>query len=176
MLQSLLLTGLGGLIAITGTVIGQRLQAREAKNMRIEDRTREDRYRLHKERLDAYVRFHVQFGLARRPMLAYSEAADAPEALEQVSEARIAAWQAFVFVRLIGSPKAVAAARAVMWEITAVAWDEKKFEKDRWSDLVLAFRTAARRDVVGEDEALLPELDGETELQRRRREGSLPPA
>lgn len=167
MLQSLLLTGIGGLLAIMGTFVGQHMQARVTQRIRDEDRAREDRYRLHAERLQAYVAFHTKFGEARRVLVRHSKSDNDSTAQVKAMEARNAAWHSFVTVRLIGSPDAVASARALMWEITAIAWEGKKFDPDEWSNLVVKFRTAARRDLVGADEALLPEVDGQSEWQRR---------
>ncbi|MEU8306864.1 hypothetical protein AB0C84_25235 [Actinomadura sp. NPDC048955] len=65
MLQSLALTGLGGLLAIVGTLLGHRWQAVEARHSRLENYQREDRYRLHQERRAAYADFHLAVGHAR---------------------------------------------------------------------------------------------------------------
>src|SRR5262245_54961043 len=57
---------LGGLIGVLGTLLGAYLQYNEAGKARREQYRREDKYRLLNERIDAYEKFYVSMGNARR--------------------------------------------------------------------------------------------------------------
>jgi hypothetical protein len=107
MLEALLLAGLGGFLAIAGTVTGQHLQARHNRRIRVEEYAREDRYRLFRDRLEAYREYHVAVGNARRVMGLYSRSRDDTGLLETLKEARSEAWRAYTLVWLIGEENVV---------------------------------------------------------------------
>jgi hypothetical protein len=170
MLASLLLTCVGGLIAITGSIVGQRMQARTERRSRAAQHDREDRFRLHKERTKLYSRFYLDMKTLRRAVMRQEEPSTRGTD-EAINAAQDTAWWTFAKIRLMGSPDVVVAARSLMLYITAAISGEGEFELEHWSALVVAYRTAARGDLIGSDQVALPELNGEAEWSRAKDEG-----
>src|SRR5687768_16338065 len=66
--ESIVIAAFGGVVALGSAWFGARWQAREAQRARREAYEREDRYRLHTIRVDAYKSFSLTAGAARRDM------------------------------------------------------------------------------------------------------------
>jgi hypothetical protein len=148
MLEALLLAGLGGALAIAGTVTGQYMQAHNAQRVRAEGYAREDRYRLYRDRLEAYREYHVSLGAARVVMALYSRSQDDAQLLNTLKEERNKAWRAYSLVWLIGEEKVVKAATVLLKMVDDVTWHGAKFQPDPWSDGIRASVEAARSDLL----------------------------
>jgi len=148
MLEALLLAGLGGVLAIAGTVAGQFMQARNAQHVRAEEFTREDRYRLHRDRLEAYREYHVALGGVRPVMALYSRSKDDTELHNTLKEERNKAWRAYTLVWLIGEEKVVDAASGLLKLVDDVTWHGAGFQPDLWGAGIRAYVEAARSDLL----------------------------
>lgn len=151
MLQSLLLVGLGGVLAIAGTATGQYLQSRHTRRLRIDEYAREDRYRLFRDRLEAYREYHVAVGNARRVMGLHNRSVDDADLHEMLKEARAEAWRAYTLVWLIGEERVVNAASVLLDMVDSVTWHGARFEPDSWREEIQAFVGAARSDLLPEN-------------------------
>lgn len=150
MLQALALTGLGGLLAIIGTIFGYYLQAREGRRARSETYEREDRFRLHRDRRESYAAFHLAFGNARLAMFSFMDSRGDPEYLARVREARDGAWATYVPLWHVGADEVIGIAGNLMSEIEAVGWHGDNFDPDRWGEMVDAYVLAVRNDLTGQ--------------------------
>ena len=81
-LQSLLLTALGGVLGAGGALLASQWQAREARRIRREQNARDDRYRLTADRIRAYSAFHVRPARRGRRWAFTPEAADVTSRLK----------------------------------------------------------------------------------------------
>jgi hypothetical protein len=147
LLDSLLSAGVGGLIGTTGTLLAWRTQAKEARRIREEQYDREDRFRLHKERVEAYSAFYVAAGHARRTLRS-----DPTE--ESAMEARAEVWHKFTRVLLVGDRPVLDAASDILAYVTAVAHEGRRFDVDHYSELIWRLQATARADITSPD--LLP--------------------
>ncbi len=129
MLQSLLLTGLGGVLGIMGTLLASQWQARNAKQVRAEQYTREDRYRLATNRIDAYTAFYRAAGRARSAMATHAH----PKEVE---------------CGLIGDNATERHASAVLEFVTRVSQHLEHFVPRQWADLMKAYIHAARFELT----------------------------
>jgi hypothetical protein len=150
MLQPLLLTGFGGLLAILGTIAGYILQTREARSVRAGAYGREDRFRLHQDRREAYRAFHLAFGEARDVIELYMESRDDIALLKKVQDAREEAWRKHLTVWHIGAVEVVQAARKIMGELTDIGWNGATSDNERWIVLIGSYVLAVRNDLLGE--------------------------
>lgn len=141
MLQSLLLTALGGVLGGGGALLASQWQAREARRIRKEQDAREDRYRLINERVRAYRAFFVAAGSARH---AITHQASPEEAME----ARIALWEAFTLVALIGEHNTWDQARTLLEMVSAVTLEGSAFNVDEWNEQIRGFVQASRLDLI----------------------------
>jgi hypothetical protein len=107
----------GGAVAAGAGLLTALMQARQATRLRRDDHIREDRYRLYRDRVEAYIAFHTLASKARRVMQDFAE--DTSDDDAERREARNVAHLAFVKVALIGGAEVVAAARRVMINIDA---------------------------------------------------------
>lgn len=153
MLQSLLLTGLGGLLAIAGTIAGHAWQARENRRIRLEGYRREDRYRLYNDRLQAYRELHLAVGKARKALAGYSNESRDPDPSDRVMELRNEFWSAYTLVWLIGGMEVVRASTRIFNTVDAVVAGNEKFDSSRWGELVRSYISAARADLFHATEA-----------------------
>ena len=163
MVASLLSTCVGGFIAITGSVVGQRLQARNATKSRAEQYNREDRYRLHRERVDVYSQFYLDMKVLRRAVMRVDPAARATD--QTAVDAQDTAWWTYAKMRIVGSTDVIIAARSMIVYISA-AVSSDEFDLDQWSAMVATYRAAARRDLIGPAPSDVPELSGEADWAR----------
>lgn len=148
MLQALLLALLGGCLAIAGTVTGQYMQSRNTHRSRIEGYEREDRYRLYRDRLDAYREYHVAVGGARRAMIMYSRATADADLHKALVEERNKVWRAYTLVWLIGDESVVDTATQLFNMVDEVTWHDAEFEPPSWAERIRAFVRAARADLL----------------------------
>ena len=135
---------LGGVIGVLGTLLGARLQFKEAARVRTEQYRREDRFRLHKERIDAYADFYISAGIARRAMASGAEQ-------RKLSQARNRLWRAFARVLLVGEEEVLRSARPILTYVSDVAYEGVKFDADRYRELIAGFQRSARGDVAIRD-------------------------
>ncbi|QKW39375.1 hypothetical protein HUT06_39520 [Actinomadura sp. NAK00032] len=148
MLQSLALTGLGGLLAIVGTLLGHRRQAAEARHSRLEGYQREDRYRLHQERRMAYADFHLAIGRARSMVRTIEMADGDDDGFNKIKDARSDVWAALVPLWHVGSEEVVRTAGEFLSRIDAVMQEGSRLDLDQWKDLVKDYASAVRRDLL----------------------------
>ena len=148
MLQSLLLTALGGILGAGGALLASRSQALEARRIRKEQDAREDRYRLMQERIKAYSGFFVAAGSARMVITGHPTR---PE----VIKARNDLWEALTLSALVGDDDTSSCAHALLKLVSAIAYDGSPYKADEWDELIIAFVQAARRELIP---AQLPDL------------------
>jgi hypothetical protein len=141
MLQSLLLTALGGLLGISGSYMAFRWQAGDAKRIRSEQYSREDRYRLQAERIQAYSAFHVAAGHARGMIASGGSETE-------MRAARNSLWEAYTLVALIGDHATERCAAALLDLVTAVAYKEAQFDRERFAELIRAFMAVSLHELI----------------------------
>lgn len=141
MLQSLLLTAIGGVIGIGGSFLASQWQAREARRVRKEQYAREDRYRLMERRITAYRDFYVAAGEARQTISRQSS-------VKETREARNALWDTFTLLTIIGDEKTRVQARSLLRAVDAVASDGSPFNVDEWDELILNFVRVSRLELI----------------------------
>jgi hypothetical protein len=117
MLQSLLLTALGGFLGFGGSYMAFRWQAGDARQVRSEQYGREDRYRLQAERIRAYGVFHVAAGHARGTIASGGSETE-------TRAARNSLWEAYTLVALIGDHATERCASELLDLVSAVAYKE----------------------------------------------------
>jgi hypothetical protein len=144
--DSMLSAALGGLIGVTGTVLGSRMQAREAGRVRAEQHDREDRFRLHKERIDAYSAFYIAAGHARRVLSGQPSGTMAADVRAEV-------WHAYTRVLLVGHRRVLDVADEILVYTTAVAFKGVSFDLDQYRGLISRLQHATRLDLIGADES-----------------------
>jgi hypothetical protein len=132
MLQALLLTGLGGLLAIGGALVGHYVQAEEARKVRAETRQREDFYRFHADRKAAYASCYQAFTLARETIFWLEQRPDDTDLGERLRLQFLDAHDAFTVVKLIGSPEAAEAVGPLMQAISSAALTGTVLDKEAW--------------------------------------------
>jgi hypothetical protein len=147
LIQSLLLTAVGGILGISGTLIATRWQAREARQERIERYDREDRYRLTKDRIEAYSSFFIAAGEVRSLMWG-KVVGDGGVPPSEAMSVRNKLWQAFTYIALIGDPETRRRSAALVDYATSVARREKHFDSNEWGDRVDNFIAAAHAEFV----------------------------
>lgn len=142
-LQSLLLTALGGVLGAGGALLASRSQALEARRIRKEQNTREDRYRLVQERIKAYSSFFVAAGSAR--MVITGHPTPTPQ---EVIKARNDLWEAYTLSALVGDDDTSSCANALLELVSAIAYRGSPYKADQWDKLIVAFVQAARRELI----------------------------
>lgn len=110
--------------------------------MRAELYLREDKFRLHKERVEAYSAFYIKAGVARQVMTSGAER-------RGLNKARNALWTTYTRLALVGGNDVAGAASRVLKYVNGVAYHGETFESARYRELVVEFQRVARLDVVG---------------------------
>lgn len=151
MLQSLVLTGFGGLLAITGAIAGYLLQNREARRARSESYKREDLFRLHQDRRQAYQDFHVAFVRNQPSLWATIDFPDDADRRAKVREARQEVHLSYLPLWHIAAEEVVQAARAILQIYDAVGWDSAPYIWGDWLNLVDSYTLAVRNDLLKQD-------------------------
>jgi hypothetical protein len=105
---------------------------------------REDRFRLHKERIEAYSAFYAAAGNAR-PILG-SNPSD-----QSAVDARNEVWLAYTRVLLVGDGTVLDAAGNILRYITAVTSDGRAFDSSHYRELIWQLQATARADITGID-------------------------
>ena len=147
MIQSLLLTAVGGILGISGTLIASRWQAKEARQERSERYDREDHHRLTKERIEAYSSFFLAAGEVRSLMWGKVVGEGGIPPSEAMS-VRDRLWQTYTHIALIGDPETRRRSTALVDYVTSVARRGKSFDSDEFGDLVNHFIAAAHAEFV----------------------------
>lgn len=119
----------GGLIGVSGTLLGSRMQLKEARRGRNEQYAREDKFRLHRDRLEAYSDFYVAAGNARASMASHKAGTAGADARNEV-------WRAFIRVLLIGNRTVLDAATAILVHVTEVVFQEARFDDGQYRVLI----------------------------------------
>jgi hypothetical protein len=140
-LQSLLLTALGGVLGVGGALIASQWQAREARRVRKEQEARDDRYRLMNERIMAYRTFYIAAGSARHIIERQAPA-------QEILQARDTMWEAFTLVALIGDENTWDQARTMLRMVSAVTFEGSPFNIDAWDKLIRSYIQASRLDLI----------------------------
>jgi hypothetical protein len=140
-LQSLLLTALGGVLGAGGALLASRSQALEARRIRKRQDTREDRYRLMQERIRAYSSFFVAAGSARMVITGHPTRQEAIKARNDL-------WEAYTLSVLVGDDDTSGCANALLKLVSAIAYDGSPYKADEWDELIIAFVQAARRELI----------------------------
>lgn len=140
--ESLLLTALGGGIGTAGTLLGMRMQAREAGRVRRQQCEREDRFRLHKDRIEAYSSYYVAAGHMRKALVSDAD-------LEVKREVRRELWHAFTTIVLIGERTVLESASTLLVYADRVIAGDLKFDKKHYGELIWRLQRAGRADLIG---------------------------
>ena len=140
--ESLVLTALGGGIGVAGAVAGARMQANDARRSRQEQYEREDRFRLHQERIAAYSRFYVIVGQLRASL---GTDPQGQAALDKRAEL----WHAYTGVLLLGSEAVLKIAVEVVLQADNVVWRGAPLDRDAWRQLIRRLQLALRTDLIG---------------------------
>lgn len=144
LLNSLLSALVGGFIGTAGTIIAWRIQSREARLTRMEQYKREDVFRLHTEKIEAYSAFYRAAGHARR-VLGY------PPTDESAADVRSELWHAFTSVLLVGDDKVLEVANKILVHVTDAAFHSAVFDKSYYSTLIGQLQATARADISRSD-------------------------
>jgi hypothetical protein len=142
-LQSLLLTALGGVLGVGGALLASQWQAREARRVRKERDARDDRYRLTQERIKAYRDFYIMAGNARHVI-------EDQGSVEEIRQARKVMWEAFTLVALIGDENTWHQARTMLRIVSEVAFEGSCFDVDTWNELIRDYIRISRLDLIPE--------------------------
>lgn len=145
--ESVLLTITGGLVAAGAGLLGTTLQVRQAARAGLAQHEREDRYRLHQERVAAYVEFAVSSGSARAAMQDLTSETDEDD--DERRTARNDAQRHYLKIVLLGAAAVIVAARRMMAYADGVVFQRDPFDPDSWDDLLGSFLEAARHDLTG---------------------------
>jgi hypothetical protein len=147
LLDSLLSAAVGGFIGTTGTLLAWHTQAREARRVRMEQYEREDRFRLHKERIDAYSAFYVAAGHAR-PILGNRPTG------QSAKDVRSELWHAYTQILLVGDRTVLDVANDILTYVTAIVFEGTTFEENHYRQLIWRLQAGTRADINSAD--LLP--------------------
>jgi hypothetical protein len=140
--SSAILTALGGTIAIVGAWFGARFQAREARRARREAYDREDRFRLHKERVEAYSSFYIAAGHVRSVL--FNET-DQPTRIS----ARSDLWATYTRIVLLGDLQFLQIAGSILKLADGVIRDGDTFSPEAFRELIQKLQRAGRADLIG---------------------------
>ncbi|WP_152991228.1 hypothetical protein [Frankia sp. R43] len=145
LLSSILLTALGGILTVLGVYIGARYQAKEAAHARRETERREDRFRLHAERREAYVAFYRAVGGCRR---AFALMTQPDWDRSSAGEARSNLWASWIVLRLIGKERVLESAGNFLSYVDGMLDGSTEFSNGEWRDLVNDYVENARDDLL----------------------------
>lgn len=145
LLSSILLTTLGGILTVFGVYIGARYQANEAARSRRETYKREDQFRLHAERREAYVAFYQTVGGCRK---AFALMARPDWDRSSAREARSDLWRSWIVLRLIATEKVLESADHFLHYIDTMLDGSISFSNEKWADLVGNYVNNARDDLL----------------------------
>jgi hypothetical protein len=132
----------GGLIGMVGTLLGARLQFKEAARVRAEQHEHEDTYRLHRDRMDAYVEFYLAFGSLRKAATGNVDEAALMDARNEI-------WAWYTCILLLGERQVLDITKEILAFATEVAYDSDKYDDEALRVLSMRFQEVARRDLVG---------------------------
>jgi len=141
--ESAVLAGIGGGLTLIGTWAGARWQAREAQRARAEQFAREDRFRLHRDRMETYASFLRVAGAMRAAMTRPSSV------LEDARKRRNALWQEYARLRLIGADQVAHVAESILELANQFVWQGAKFDDERHRALIASYVQCARSDLLG---------------------------
>lgn len=151
MFEDLMPTAVGGAAAIVGVWVGHYWQSREARQVRDEAFAREDQYRLHRDRLQAYHDFYTAAGRARRAITVAGPDGAAVGSGHRAWDERSDLWHGYTRVELIGADSVVRAARRVLDIIDGVVIRGEPYDDERWLEGIREYARIARSDIVRSD-------------------------
>jgi hypothetical protein len=155
--QALLGVIAGGGLAIVGTWLGARWQAKEARRVRLEQYAREDKLRDQSTRRETYVQF------ARRADDGVSSTLLNEDANRELAGIVVALDRQCWELELVASPRVIAAARQV---VSAVD-DARKNADEGWAAIEVFIREARRE--LGLQMQDMPPLSAWEWVNNRRR-------
>ncbi|MFI5895945.1 hypothetical protein ACIA5D_38195 [Actinoplanes sp. NPDC051513] len=142
--ESLALAAAGGVIGTVGTWVGARTQIRAADRARNVQYARDDKYRLHKERIEAYSRFYIAAGRVRATLYS-NPLPDEPTKLAVRREL----WDKFTTMVLLAEASVLHVANDILDYTDSVFWRGERFQLDIYVELIQRLQRAARADVIG---------------------------
>jgi hypothetical protein len=151
LLQSLLLTSLGGFLGIAGALLASQFQARNAEQERREKYFREDRYRLAGERISAYTAFYRSAGRSRSAMAthAHDRATECDNTTrEALQTARNNLWDTYTVVGLIGDDPTERCAAKILDLVSEVSMHRAKLDRGEWSRMMKDYIRSARAELT----------------------------
>lgn len=154
--QSLALAAVGGFIGIVASWLSASTQIRAADRARSAQYDREDRYRLHGERVEAYSKFYLAAGHVRATL----RSTEADQSVKLA--ARSALWERYTTMVLLAEANVLDIASEVLAYTDRVVQQGEAFEAAAYRGLIHRFQRAARADVIGL--ADLPAAPIETDL------------
>lgn len=141
-LTPLLSAFLGGTIGVIGTLLGARTQIKEARHVRTEEYARDDKFRLHKERLEAYSEFYIAAGHGRRVLIQDDAVKDDMEAV------RSECWHAYIKIVLIGDNDVLQVSGEILGHVTDVAFSQLPFDREYYKSLIHRLQTVTRSSLT----------------------------
>jgi hypothetical protein len=146
--ESLVSTAVGGVVAAAAGAVAMMIQSRQTARLRREQHEREDRYRLHQARVEAYLDFHTSASRTRAALQDFNSASGEDDVLRR--EARNATHLTYVRIALIGGTAVVASARRMMIHIDDITFGRTVFDASAWSNTLDEFQQTARQDLTGQ--------------------------
>jgi hypothetical protein len=141
-LAPLLSALLGGTIGVIGTLLGARTQIKEARQVRAEEYARDDKFRLHKERLEAYSEFYIAAGHGRRILIQDDPAKDDMKAV------RSECWHAYTKIVLVGDDAVLEVSGEILSHVTDVAFNKLTFDREYYKSLIHRLQSATRSSLT----------------------------
>jgi hypothetical protein len=154
--ESLVLSVAGGALALIGTWVGVRLQARDQKKIRAEQAERDNLLRLHSERVSAYAAFYREALDMRHGLSHVFHFPDSPEWKKYTSTHKKNLSDAYTLVLLIGTQKAATAAQSLTHYTDDAFFKQVDFSQQHFSELLWTFILHARASLVFPDQPDVP--------------------
>jgi hypothetical protein len=132
----------GGTIGVIGTLLGARTQIKEARQVRTEQYDRDDKFRLHKEKLEAYAKFYVAAGHGRRILMRDDTNMD------DAADVRSECWHAYTKIVLIGDDDVLKVSGEILSHVTDIAFKELSFDRKYYEGLIRRLQTATRASLT----------------------------
>jgi hypothetical protein len=148
MLQTLLLTSMGGILAICGALVGHYVQAREARKVRAETRQREDLYRFHEDRKAAYASCYQAFTCVRETLFWLEQRPNDTDLNEKLRLQFLETHNVFTIVKLIGSHEIADVVSPLMQAVSAAALTGAALDKKAWGQNMDAMLRRSRKELI----------------------------
>jgi uncharacterized membrane protein len=140
-------TVVGGLLGITGSLVGATAQSRWAAKARNEQYLREDQFRLYSKRVEIYTAFNIAAGKTRAVLIAGGARDD-----QERRAVRNVLFEAQIPMELMARCRTRATARALLDFTDSVVFAGKQFDPEEWGPMIRELRHACRHDLIGDAE------------------------